>query len=222
MIFYAGNTSFEEMKGSNAKQKKWLKNREIAYKGSIQHFFKSLYNNTITADGFIINKIVKVVNKNRLPDSLINASIKRLMSGLKGTVNVLTFNGNDSLSYWLKKRKEPKEYSVVSRKDVLVDTLVKNLDNNLKMINFADELYVSYKNEREADGFAASGLKQNRPLEMADYQISVIELLEPPISFYSNGGILNPRSALYKGYWAYEKVADMVPMDYLSLTINKK
>ncbi|RZL48596.1 MAG: carboxypeptidase-like regulatory domain-containing protein [Pedobacter sp.] len=222
MIFYAGNTSFEEMKGSNAKQKKWLKNREIAYNGSIQHFYKSLYHNTIAEEGFIINKITKIPNKNRPSDSLINASVKRLTSGQNGTINIITFNGNDSLSYWLKKRKEPKEFSVVSRKDVLVDTLVKKVDENLKMIKYADELYISYKKEKESASFNVSGLKQNRPADLSDYQISVVELLQPHISFYPNGAVLDPKSALYKGYWAYEKVADMVPMDYLNLVLKKK
>lgn len=221
MIFYAGNTSFEEMKGSNAKQKRWLKNREIAYKGSIQHFFKSLYHNRVTEEGFIINKISKIPNKNRPPDSLINTNIRRLTAGQNGIVNVITFNGNDSLSYWLKKRKEPKEFSVVSRKDVLVDTLVKTVDENLKMIKYSDELYISYKNEKETAEFNFSGLKQNRPPDLNDYQISVVELLQPSVSFYENGGILDPRSLLYKGYWAYEKVADMVPMDYLTLILKK-
>lgn len=222
LVFYAGHPSFEEMKGSNAKQKRWKKNRGLAYNGSIQHFFKSLYSNKITQEGFIINKIAKRKNDNRLPDSLINANIKRLTTGQNGLSNVLTFNGNDSLSYWLKKRKEPKEYSVVSRKDVLVDTLVKKVNDDLKMMSYEDELYVSYKNEIETAAFNASGFKQNRPPELTNYQISVLQLMHPSVSFYENGAVADPRSVLYKGFWAYEKVADMVPLDYVISTIKKK
>ncbi|TKC05720.1 carboxypeptidase-like regulatory domain-containing protein [Pedobacter polaris] len=221
MIFYAGHPSFEEMKGNNAKQKRWLKNREMAYKGSIQHFFKALYNNTVVEEGFIINKMTKIPNNNRPPDSIINANIKRLISGQNGLTNVLTFNGNDSLSYWLKKRKEPVEFNALSRKDVLVDTLVKKVNTNLKMIKYLDELYIGYKNEKETPAFNFSGLKQNRPPELTDYQISIVSLLQPSVSFYANGGVADPRSLLYRGYWSYEKVADMVPMDYMAI-IGKK
>lgn len=215
MIYYAGYPTFEEMKGNSGKQKKWLKNREIAYNGSMQHFFKSLYNNTVTADGFVVNKISKIKNINRQPDSLINANVKRLTSGAQGTKNLLTFNFGDSLAYWLKQRKEPKELSILNRKDVIVDTLVKVYNDNLKMMSYVDDLYIIYKKEKEASGFDFSGLKQNRTADLSDYQISVVTLLQPSVKFYKNGGISDTRSLLFKGYWAYEKVADMVPMDYL-------
>lgn len=215
MIFYAGHPHFEEMKGSRVMQKKWLKNREIAYNGSSEHFFKSLYDNTIMQEGFVINKISKIPNTSRPPDSLINAKIRQLTLGRNGLTNVLTFDGSDSLSYWLKKRKDPKEFSVVSRKDVLVDTLVKTLNNDLKTIKYNDELYVVYKNEKETPAYNSSGLKQNRPMDLEGYQISIVQLLHPSASFYANGTISDPRALLYKGFWAYEKVADMVPMDYI-------
>eukprot|EP01132_Coremiostelium_polycephalum_P020110 gene20110-23905_t len=44
-IYYAGLPNFEELKGSSSKKRTWAKNREIAYYGSSQHFFKSLYQN---------------------------------------------------------------------------------------------------------------------------------------------------------------------------------
>ncbi|TKB97378.1 carboxypeptidase-like regulatory domain-containing protein [Pedobacter cryotolerans] len=222
MVFYAGHPHFEEMKGSGAKQKKWLKNRAIAYNGSSEHFFKSLYDNTITQEGFVINKISKIPNKNRPADSLINAKIKQLTTGKNGLTNVLTFNGSDSLSYWLKQRKEPKEFSVVSRKDVLVDTLVSKFNDDLKTIKYNNELYVIYKNEKETSVFNSSGLKQNRPMDLNDFQISVLKLLNPSVNFYGNGAVADPRALLYKGFWAYEKVADMVPMDYLKNNNNKE
>lgn len=215
IIFYAGHPFFEDMKGNNASQKRWKKNREIAYKGSFLHFFRSLYSNTVTEEGFVINKISKIPNTNRPSDSLINAKVRQLTTGKNGLTNVLTFDGSDSLSYWLKKRKEPKEFNIVSRKDVLVDTLVKKLNDDLKTMSYTDELYVIYKNEKETPAYNASGLKQNRPIDLEGYQISIVQLLHASASFYSNGTISNPRALLYKGYWGYEKVADMVPMDFL-------
>ncbi|WP_199141383.1 carboxypeptidase-like regulatory domain-containing protein [Pedobacter sp. ASV12] len=220
IIFYAGHPYFEEMKGGKSKQKKWQQARETAYNGSIQHFFKSLYHNTIAQDGFVINKLVAIPNANRKPDSLINANIKRLTTGQNGLTRALTFTSGDSLAYWLKQRREPLTMSVLSRADVLVDTLVKTYNNDIKTMNFKDELYVIYKNERETPEYDFSGNRQNRPLDMPNYQISIVSLLEPPVRFYANGGVVDPRSTLYKGFWAYEKVADLVPMDYIS-TVKK-
>ncbi|HTM98624.1 MAG TPA: hypothetical protein VL088_07775, partial [Pedobacter sp.] len=220
IIYYAGHPYFEELSGGNAKKKKWLRNRELAYNGSVQHFFKSLYHNTIKENGFIINKLGTIPNTNRKPEELINANIKRLTAGRQGLINSLTFNGDDSLSYWIRQKNLPKTFDIVSRADVLIDTLVKRQDKDLKMIQFKDALYVIYKNEREDSAYAASGLRQNRPLDVGNFQISVISLLEPSISFYSNGGVYSPKSSLYSGYWAYEKIADMLPMDYQVVKVN--
>lgn len=220
IFYYGGHPHFEEMKGSKAKQKQWQKNREVAYNGSMQHFYKSLYANKIDEEGFVINKLSKIPNKDRAPDSVINANVKRLTTGQAGLNNVITFNGNDSLSHWLKERKKHKEIAVLNRQNVLIDTLVKPFNSDLKMMNYKDELYVIYKNEQESEAYDRSGLKQNRPMELASFQISVIQMMEPPVRFYENGGVFDPRSVLYKGFWAYEKVADMVPMDYIRAEIK--
>ncbi|RZJ79062.1 MAG: carboxypeptidase-like regulatory domain-containing protein [Flavobacterium sp.] len=217
IFYYGGVPHFEEMEGSKSKQKQWQKKREIAYNGSIQHFYKSLYAKTIDKEGFVIHKLSKSINKDRPSDSLINANVKRLTTGKAGLNNVITFNatGNDSLSFWLKERKKPKELAVLNRQKIDLDTLVKQYNSDLKMMDFDDELYIVYKNELESETYNISGLRQNRPMDLANYQISVIQLMERPVRFYRNGGVLNPRSVLHKGFWAYEKVADMVPIDYI-------
>ncbi|WP_432712777.1 carboxypeptidase-like regulatory domain-containing protein, partial [Pedobacter sp.] len=78
IVYYSGLPNYEELKGSKAKKKEWAKNREIAYLGSSQHFFKSLYKGTTKEEGFVINKLVKIKNDRRPPDSLIDANITRL------------------------------------------------------------------------------------------------------------------------------------------------
>ena len=56
-----------------------------------------------------------------------------------------------------------------------------------------------------------------RPLDVPENEISVANLTGPGVRFYENGGIHDSRALLYEGFWAYEKVADMVPMDYIPL-----
>lgn len=219
VIFYAGRPFFEPLKGGNTKQKRWQKNRILAYNGSIQHFFKSLYANKLEEEGFVINKIINIPNPTRLPDSIINANVKRLTAGQNGALRILTYNGSDSLNYWIKQRNQPKQVSVLNRANVPLDTLVKPFNTELKMMNYTDGLYVIYKNEKEDETFANSGHQQNKPADLLNYQVSIIELLEPPVRFYQSGGVLDPRSVLYKGFWAYEKMADLMPMDYI---LNKQ
>lgn len=155
----------------------------------------------------------------RKPDSLINANIKKFTTGGQGeTTRVINLNVSDSLNYWFKEKNQPKLVNTINRADVIVDTLVKPYNENLKAITYNDALYIMYTNELETAIYRNSGHWQSRPLDMQNYQISVVHLLSSPATFYANGGILDPKSFLYEGYWAYEKIADMVPMDYIPPT----
>ncbi|GAA4210989.1 carboxypeptidase-like regulatory domain-containing protein [Pedobacter jeongneungensis] len=220
IIYYEGFPYYEDLKGSVRRKKIWEQKRITAYLGSSQHFFKSIFNHHATEDGFIINKLITKENPDKPSDSVINANIKRLTKVQTGLTRPSTITIGDSLSYWIKKKNLPGGISILSRAPILQDTLVHVENQNIKSINFTDKLYVVYTREREDPAYANRiGLSIARPLDMPDYQISTISLQVVPVYFYENGSIYNPRSMIYSGYWAWEKIADSVPMDYL-LPVN--
>ena len=220
IVYYSGLPNFEELKGSKSKKRQWIKNRELAYYGSPQHFFKSLYQGKTREEGFVINKLVKLDNSSRPSDSLIDAQISRLKKGLHGAMRIGSAE-SDSLNYWLKVKQMPKQISTLHRSEVLTDTLVKQEYKDLKTLNFKDDLYLIYTKERETTAYTnTSGHSISRPLDMPNYQISIVHLLEGPVHFYASGGIFQPKSFLYEGFWAFEKIADMVPMDYVQLPVK--
>jgi len=213
IVYFAGFPFFEEMKGSKSKINKWNKKRNTAYYGSSQHFFQSLYEGKSQSEGFVIHKLATIGNKHRQPDSVISANIKRLSAGSKA-INMLTFTKDDSLNFWLKERSKPKSMAVLNKAMVLTDTLVKTYNQDVKYINFTDELFVMYTKEKETEEYSYLGFQVSRAPDMGNYQVSLVNLMEPPIFFYKNGSIANPRSFLYKGFWAYEKMADAVPIEF--------
>jgi hypothetical protein len=218
IVYFAGLPTFEDLKGGNGKRNTWRKNREIAYHGSSQQFFKSLYAGTSKENGFIIHKLAKIQNEQRPADSLIDKNVKRYMNAQHGVVRIGSAE-NDALNYWLKVKQMPKEMSVLNRAEILLDTLVHPSFSGLKSMNFTDELYVMYTNERESVNYTnISGHSINRPLDIPNYQISIIHLLQSPVHFYPNGGTHEPKSLLFEGFWAYEKIADTVPMDYVPIS----
>lgn len=218
VIYYEGFPYYEDLKGSERKKRIWANKRQTAYLGSPQHFFKSIYQNRANEEGFIINKIISKTNPDRPSDSLIDANLKRLTRSqltLTGKI-VLGSIKDDSLNFWMNKKKLAKGMSILSRAPVLQDTLVKTFNPNIKAINFTDKLYIIYTKDMESSTFSnIIGQSISRPLDMPNYQISTIDLQVAPVYFYENGGIYNPRSMLYAGYWAWEKIADSVPMDYI-------
>lgn len=219
VVYYAGHPSFEELPASSSKKRNWLKKREIAYAGSSQHFFRSLYQNTTKKEGFLIYKMKSIPNRNRLPDSLINANIKRLYKPGNTIVRIgpgFTSPLNDSINYWLTQRAVPKTLNVLDRSEILTDTLATQLYKDVKTMKFDGDLYVVNTKERETEDYTAfSGHSITRPLDIPNYQISTLHILKGPVHFYASGGIFNPKSVLLAGFWAYEKIADMVPMDYI-------
>jgi hypothetical protein len=219
ILYFAGFPFFEEMKGSKSRIKKWNQKRNIAYYGSYQHFFQSLQEGTSQKEGFVIHKLMTIENKNRQPDSIINVNIKRLTAGSKA-INMLTFNKNDSLNFWLKERNKPKKMAVLNKAEVRPDTLVKKYNSDLKSINFTDELFVMYTKEKETEAYDNSGFQISRAPDMGNYQVSLIQLMEPLILFYPNGGLANTRSFLFKGFWAYEKTADAVPSEFKPIPLK--
>lgn len=215
IVYFAGLPVFEDLKGSGSKRRTWLKNREIAYNGSPQHFFQSLYRNTVQEEGFIVYKRIKVPNPNRPSDSYIAAMKARLTRKIRASVLKVGSVEADSLGILRQLEQLPKEYSSLDMSGVSIDTLVKNIHPNMRTINFKDELYVMYTKEEEAIGYSNTGHYVMRPLTIPNYQISVIHQLEGPVNFYANGGMHDAKSVLYEGFWAYEKIGDMVPIDYI-------
>ncbi|MBE9661031.1 carboxypeptidase-like regulatory domain-containing protein [Mucilaginibacter myungsuensis] len=54
---YDGETSFEELEGTESEKKRWAKNRLQAYEGSMMQFLRSVYHNTAKQDGFVVRAL---------------------------------------------------------------------------------------------------------------------------------------------------------------------
>lgn len=223
IIYYEGFPYYEDLKGSIRQKKNWEKKRLMAYQGSPQHFFKSLYQKNAATEGYMINKLILKPNPEKPSDSIIQANIKRLSKESIKSGTIYT-GKNDSLNYWIKKKNLPAEIAILNRAMIQEDTLVKKVNANIKKINFTDKLFISYTREKEDFSFSnAFGMSLSRPPDMKNDQASSVTLQVSPVYFYENGGIYNPRSMLYAGYWAWEKIADSVPMDYTPVnSVNGK
>lgn len=214
-IRYYGYPSFEDMAKSKSKARQYKEKRDVAYMGSAQHFFTSLFENSAKANGFVIHKMEGRPNPRRLPDSLLNKKIHFFnMAAARGAESIP--HREDSLRYYNQMKAAPDSVDMLNRAEVLTDTLVKKEVSNLRWVNYTDKLYVIYTGEKESKAYSEqSGYKVNRPPDLAKSQVSIVHQLKTPIAFYQSGLVFDPGSLLFEGYWGYEKVADMVPVDYI-------
>lgn len=217
IIYFSGHPFFEELKASGSRLQKYISKRETAYYGSSQHFFRSLYAGNAAAEGFILNRMIKIPNPNRYPDSMIYKNLLRLKAQSKSTVISKRTMPRDSamISFWLKQQDMPKYTDYLDRKEIPAGSLVSTYNQHLKLLDYNGALAISYTREKESLAYSKTGFWVFRPLDIPDYEISVANITQNGLRFYENGTVYDSRAMLSEGFWAYEKVADMVPMDYI-------
>lgn len=214
-VHFYGYPFFEELEKNESRRKKYLKRRQLAYDGSPQHFFTSIYHNTSKMEGFLVNKMIKSLNPERPPDELIDKRIKLFSENLRKGIKVR--KARDSVRYWLNMKKEPDTVELLVRKEVNMDSLIKQQSDHLKIMSFKDALYIVYQNEKETAEFMKHPEYHiKRPDDLRRSQVSLMYQLSSPVGFYENGGLNDPGALLYEGMWAYEMVGDMLPLDYLN------
>ncbi len=179
IVHYEGYPSFENSKGNQKQEDAWKRNQKTAYAGSINHFFKSIYNDNYAAQGFDTYKV-----------------IGKPMPG-----------------------EHPKyQKPVIFEEDpVSFDSLLTVKNKNFKSIKFTDCLYVVYKNEKESQDFVDLGYSIKRPATkkpISDGQVSLVYLIADSILIDKNGSFSPTQGLIFEGYWAWEKVADLMPLEY--------
>ncbi|WP_197088582.1 carboxypeptidase-like regulatory domain-containing protein [Rufibacter radiotolerans] len=215
-VFHAGYPRFVEMKPrSKAQQKRWAAARLKAYRGSMMHFGRALYAQNLEAEGFNVRKLRRIPNPNRPPEQEIQAGIRRARAQSKGMVVTYVKPGRpeDSLSYWLRMSRLDKQVAQLFTGAIPYDQLIrKDTSTGQTRLQFTDFLNVVYTKEREEAGFLSQNTFGAR--RTPTWQTSLLTLLEPYTFLEPTGMILNPYSHLIEGYWGWEKLAEMLPLDY--------
>ncbi|RZJ74030.1 MAG: hypothetical protein EOO47_21810, partial [Flavobacterium sp.] len=193
LVTYKGNLYFQDLKGTPADIRRWEKARAQTYNGSIKHFYKSLYQNTLTKDGFIVHPISSELDSLRPPQALIENKIEQFKNGNK-----------DSLFYWQKQYNLPEFKHQILRKITLKETdLVKPAtEPGLFEITFDKHLYVISKNKVEQKGNSFN-------------PTTTILTLQSDKAFFDLNGVLVGKNAIVYEGENIERLADLLPYDYV-------
>lgn len=94
-------------------------------------------------------------------------------------------------------------------------------------LDFEDYLFIVYNKEIESLAYlddVKEELLKNKGISLDKYiyednhkpesQKSLVRIVKEPVIVDINGHIIEPLSVSLSGYWAWEKLADMVPIDY--------
>jgi hypothetical protein len=187
--YYAGYSRFEELDDKNPPRKKWITNRQKIYLGSTMHFYHSLLNQDLGNQQFAI---------------FIS---KEADSSSSGTTNLITQNNRES--NMLSNQSRPRIAVSVTEKDILFR---EDSASARYYLNWKGQLHVRYKK----DPYGKRHLQDQGIFQgmLPTGVQSGIDLLEQPAFLAVNGALDNPLAVQYFGYWANERMANLLPVDY--------
>ncbi|WP_312391618.1 carboxypeptidase-like regulatory domain-containing protein [Chryseobacterium sp.] len=201
MVNYVGTSFFRETKNSD----KIKLNRMNAYDGSMLHFFRSIYQNTISKDQFIVNHVVKVPNpKYPTEEELARLSNFKEMARISRVASV----PNDILDISQRKNAN-KPYALAITKTLIPDADYVKRENGKVLFTFKDMLQVNYqKYEYELKG--KQFIKTKDPVVISSFLHPEGETFEVS----KDGNIANPDLLITEGDFSKNKIENMLPLDY--------
>jgi hypothetical protein len=89
-------------------------------------------------------------------------------------------------------------------------------DSSTYHLQYADLLNVTYTQEYEDPTYLTyiSSPFDRESRSMVQHQNSVLIIKENFVHIHKTGYIFNPLSTLFDGYWGFERLSDMMPLDY--------
>lgn len=202
-IQYAGKALFEELPGSVEQKKIWKLKREQAYYGSAQHFYRSLYKDKLKEEGFEAHDFTRFINHERPDEALLAQKIKRFRDITPNRDSLMNWYKLSNLTKWNRENLVRIPYQSF-------EILRKTPQQGIYAVVFPHFLYVVYTKKEETTEFK----DVYRPLDMGNFETSIITLYNNYILFDMNGIVISNPSPLYEGTWSKAKLADLLPVDY--------
>lgn len=198
---FVGTSFFKETKSTD----KVKLNRMNAYDGSQVHFFRSVFANKVTDEGFIVNQITKFPNsKYPTEEELQRLKDFAEMFKSKGTLNV----PEDILDIGNRKRSEQPYKIAITKTQIPETDYTKKTDNKLYLdynhmmqINFKKYFYELKKGQF---------VKATTPI----VQTSFLHPENDTFEIYTNGNTSNPGMLTNQGEFTKNKIEFLLPLDY--------
>jgi len=190
--YFYGYSRFEELREKGKIPARYLRNRDHYYRGSTLHFFHSLIDNKVKEEGFLLLHIQAMKSSGDEPgkastiDSFNHSGIKVTVAGKMNIGSPIT----------------PAQFF---KKDTLNG-------NNVYVLNWTEKLRVTYSKDPFQKKYLMKKVMLSGNLPVGVY--SDVDMLEAPAIMDANGSLYNPLAVMMAGYWSYEKLACMLPINY--------
>ena len=199
-LTYQGYPLFEEMEMELPMPPKFGRRRLKAYNGSLIHFMRSLYSNSLKAEGFEARRMVRTI------------AYDTIMNDFRHTNLVLYDSTGKKIklpAYYVKKAAKDNFGSTTLNSD---SVLFKGSDNIKDILSFDNYLVIRYLSESEPVEFSRQFM--NRKSQHFQLTNFIILNEEKSILIRPDGYYFPSLDLLIEGYLGWEKIGDLLPLDY--------
>ena len=178
-----------------------------AYNGSLMHFFRSLYNNELEKEGFIVNHAKRLPN----PKYPTEAELQKLEDymGFVRTQKLMTVNLSPELEdISRRKMKNPPFVLAILKTKIKASDFTKRRDGRL-FLDFEDLLMVNYQKYfydiKKGEFVKSAGVVS---------QSSILHPEAKAFEIFPDGNCSEPDLLILEDTFSNQNVSKMLPLDY--------
>jgi hypothetical protein len=210
-LIYLGYPYFQPMKGGAARQRQWAARRQEVFEGSIMHFMRSLYRNTLAQEGFQVQALQKIPNWEKQRVKAAKAGYSKRITNSNGSISITDQTPEDSAGYYNRILAQSDYFDQVNKQLLTGDSIAYAVNNTTAGFGFDNYLLVIYLKKEAPDAYVKQFPKNGTAMAS---QITLLN--NHDLEVQANGNYYSPVDLLSQGYWAWsEKLATMLPFDYV-------
>jgi hypothetical protein len=200
---YLGTSFFKE----NNSKKNTILNRMNAYKGSLMHFLRSLYNNELEKEGFIVNHAKRIKN----PSYPSEAELQKLQDHFEivKAQRISNVPWTDELEVIAQKKSKNPEFVMAILKTKMKESDFTKRKNGRLFLDFEDLLQVNYRKYFYE-------IKKGEFVKATTFstQSSIVHPEALEFEIFQEGNISEPDLLILEDSFSNQNVSKMLPLDY--------
>lgn len=200
---YLGTSFFKE----TSNKPNIVLNRMNAYKGSLMHFLRSLYNNELEKEGFIVNHAKRIKN----PSYPTEAELQKLLDHFEmvKAQRISNVPWTDELEVIAQKKSKNPEFVMAILKTKMKEPEFTKRKNGRLFLDFEDLLQVNYQKYFYE-------IKKGEFVKASTFstQSSIVHPEALEFEIYPEGNISEPDLLILEDSFSNQNVSKMLPLDY--------
>jgi hypothetical protein len=186
--------------------RRWEKARTSAYYGSMMHFMRAVFRNTLVQESFDVFALKKIPNTEKARVH----NLPRYIRPKSGNTAAIGATHPDSIAYYDKVMAQADFFDVSPKAKLTGDSIAYAVNSTTAGLDFKDYLIVVYTKKTAPEEFQRAYPKNGTAMMS---QVTLTN--QKPLEIGANGSYHPPADIMSLGYWAwFEKIATMLPFDY--------